>query len=124
MASPPPPAGVEERAIDADRHESWLGLRSELTHATEEGDALAPAGTHDSIVRSLVQEPKNSAEAVAWLANHLNGRGLSLRRGHLVATGQTCNTKACHVGDRVVATFHGLGRGGGEEHTVEMVIRP
>jgi len=57
------------------------------------------------------------AEALAWLANHLNGRGLTLAKGHFVATGQTCNTKSCQPGDCVVATFEGLGR-------VEMVVAP
>jgi len=62
------------------------------------------------------------AEALTWLANHLNGRGLSLGRGELVATGQTCNTQACKAGDRVKATFEGLG--GKEEMAVEMIIQP
>eukprot|EP01046_Picozoa_sp_COSAG06_P103522 COSAG06_NODE_49700_length_323_cov_1.151786_1_plen_62_part_10 len=62
MASSPP--RLEEGAIDADRHESWLGLRSALEHATEEGDALAPSGTHESILSSLAQEPRNSTEAL------------------------------------------------------------
>ena len=57
------------------------------------------------------------AEAVAWLANHLNGRGLRLEKGQFVATGQTCNTQACAPGDRVVATFAELG-------SIEMVIAP
>ena len=56
-------------------------------------------------------------QALAWLANHLNSRGLALAKGHFVATGQTCNTKGCKPGDRVVATFAGLGR-------VEMVVAP
>ena len=57
------------------------------------------------------------AQALAWLANHLNGRGLSLQRGQLIATGQTCNTKAIKAGDRVRATFGELGM-------LEMVIAP
>lgn len=55
---------------------------------------------------------------LAWLANHLNARGLSLRAGHLVATGQTCIYNGDLVpGDRVVARFETLGE-------VEMVVEP
>ena len=55
---------------------------------------------------------------LAWLANHLNARGLSLRAGHLVATGQTCIYNGVLVpGDRVVARFETLGE-------VEMVVEP
>lgn len=57
------------------------------------------------------------AEALTWLANHLNSRGLALRRGQLVATGQTCVTTRFAVGDRVEASFAGLGR-------LEMTIAP
>ena len=57
------------------------------------------------------------AQALTWLANHLNGRGLGLRQGELVATGQTCNTKLVKVGDRVRATFGALG-------SIEMVVAP
>mmetsp|Transcript_3805 Transcript_3805/g.6791 ORF Transcript_3805/g.6791 Transcript_3805/m.6791 type:complete len:302 (+) Transcript_3805:2-907(+) len=48
-------------------------------------------------------------QALTYLANHLNGRGLGLRQGELVATGQTCATKAFEVGDVVRATFGPLG---------------
>lgn len=44
-------------------------------------------------------------EALTYLANHLNGRGLGLKKGQLVATGQTCATKAFKVGDDVTASF-------------------
>lgn len=57
------------------------------------------------------------AQSLAWLANHLNGRGLGLKRGQLIATGQTCNTQAVKAGDRVKATFGGLG-------SLEMVVAP
>ena len=56
-------------------------------------------------------------EAVTWLANHLNRRGGRLRAGDVVATGQCCNTKACKAGDRVRATYEGLG-------AIEMVLQP
>ena len=63
------------------------------------------------------------AEALTWLANHLNGRGLALEKGHFVATGQTCNTKACKPGDRVTATYASLA-GLGASNIVEMQIAP
>ena len=53
-----------------------------------------PAG---AIGRALVQasasfESFPDATALAWLANHLNARGLALAEGAFVATGQTCST--------------------------------
>ena len=57
------------------------------------------------------------AQALTWLANHLNGRGLSLQKGQVVATGQTCNTKAIKAGDIVKATFGELGE-------FEMAVAP
>lgn len=57
------------------------------------------------------------AEAVTYLANHLNARGMRLKQGELVATGQACNTKKLAVGDVIQATFKGLG-------SIEMVIQP
>ena len=57
------------------------------------------------------------AEALAWLANHLNGRGLCLRKGEVIATGQTCNVKMSEPGSRVRATYAGLGE-------IEMVVAP
>ena len=57
------------------------------------------------------------AEAVTYLANHLNARGMRLKQGELVATGQACNTKKLAVGDVIQATFKGLG-------SIEMLIQP
>ena len=57
------------------------------------------------------------AQAVAYLANHLNARGMSLKQGEIVATGQTCNTKVLAVGDVLRATFAGLG-------SIEMTVQP
>ena len=53
--------------------------------------------------------------ALAFLANHMNGRGLSLKRGQVVITGATCNTKLPKLHDRIRATFSGFG-------SVEMVV--
>ncbi len=48
-------------------------------------------------------------EAVAWLANLLNGRGLTLRRGMIVMTGSSITTKFPSPGDRVRFVVEGLG---------------
>lgn len=57
------------------------------------------------------------AEALAWLANHANERGLALHKGQLVITGATCITRDIKVGDRITAVFQGLG-------TVEAELKP
>lgn len=57
------------------------------------------------------------AEALTWLANHLNSRGLALKTGHLVITGATCITKDFKAGDKLIADFVGLG-------SVETVLQP
>lgn len=62
--------------------------------------------------------PKSDpVEAVAWLANHLNSRGLSLQKGQLVITGATCITKDITAGDTLLAEFAGMG-------DVEMTLQP
>jgi len=48
-------------------------------------------------------------EAVAWLANLLNGRGRMLERGMLVMTGSSITTKFPARGDRIRFTIEGLG---------------
>jgi 2-keto-4-pentenoate hydratase len=48
-------------------------------------------------------------EAVAWLANLLNGRGRQLTRGMIVMTGSSITTKFPAPGDRVRFAIDGLG---------------
>mmetsp|Transcript_24062 Transcript_24062/g.60055 ORF Transcript_24062/g.60055 Transcript_24062/m.60055 type:complete len:111 (+) Transcript_24062:2-334(+) len=48
-------------------------------------------------------------QALTYLANHLNGRGLLIEKGQLVVTGATCITRDFKIGDTVSATFSGLG---------------
>jgi 2-keto-4-pentenoate hydratase len=48
-------------------------------------------------------------EAVAWLANLLNGRGRALQRGMIVMTGSSITTKFPAPGDRVRFVIEGLG---------------
>ena len=68
-ASSPPPIVADEE--DHTLSEAWLGLASNLEHATAEGDGLAPPGTHESILGLLVAEPRNNAKAVAWLLDRM-----------------------------------------------------
>lgn len=44
-------------------------------------------------------------DALCFVANHLNHRGLMLRKGMAVATGQTCMTRDFIVGDDIMAHF-------------------
>merc|ERR1712151_213213 len=48
-------------------------------------------------------------QALTWLANHLNSRGLALQRGQLVITAATCLTKEIQIGDTIHANFGSLG---------------
>lgn len=48
--------------------------------------------------------------AMAWLANHLASRGLSLRAGERVSTGTACDIHFAQPGDAVCADFGDLGR--------------
>jgi 2-keto-4-pentenoate hydratase len=58
--------------------------------------------------------------AATFLANELNTRGLSLRAGEVVATGQTCMTREFGAGDSIGAQFY---MGSGESiGLVEMVV--
>ncbi len=55
-------------------------------------------------------------EALAWVANHLAGRGRGLRAGEVVMTGSVIQTLFPKPGDRAVFTVEGLG-----EAVVELV---
>jgi len=99
-----------------------LGPR--LPAARFDAPALAACATQLFVNATLVAEgsgrecPEGGpVQALTWLANHLNGRGLALQKGQLVTTGQTCIYRAFNVGDRVVAAFPGMGR-------VEMTVAP
>ena len=59
--------------------ESWLGLRSLLEHATEDGESLAPAGTHGNIVQMLTQNPVLGPEAIGWLAHRMETGATAVR---------------------------------------------
>jgi 2-keto-4-pentenoate hydratase len=51
----------------------------------------------------------NPLNAMAWLANHLQSRGLSLKSGDIVTTGTACDVYNAEVGDDITADFGALG---------------
>lgn len=50
----------------------------------------------------------NPLDAVTWLANHLAGRGMSLRQGQLVSSGSCTGATLVKPGDRVTADLAGV----------------
>lgn len=48
-------------------------------------------------------------DALAWLANHLNGRGLALKAGDIVTTGSLVKSQFPVAGNRVAFKLAGLG---------------
>ena len=48
-------------------------------------------------------------EGLAWVANHLAGRGRNLATGDIVITGSALKTQYAQVGDRVTYCIEGLG---------------
>lgn len=88
----------------------------------EMGSSLASCETSLTVNGAVVSRGSAAAcpeggpvGALSWLANHLNSRGLQLRKGQVIATGQTCIHRDIVAGDRVVASFGELGQ-------VEMVV--
>ena len=81
----------------------WLGvdLEAAVTRCWVNGDPAGQGKTGDALGHPL--------EAVAWLANLLNGRGRMLRRAMIVMTGSSITTKFPAPGDRVRFTIDGLG---------------
>jgi len=51
----------------------------------------------------------NPLNSLAWIANHLGGRGLGLRAGDVVMTGSVSKILSVSAGDSVRATFTRLG---------------
>ena len=47
---------------------------------------------------------------MAWLANHLSERGLTLEAGHVVTTGSAADVVQCQPGDTVTAEFGPIGQ--------------
>ncbi|MFT7602382.1 MAG: 2-keto-4-pentenoate hydratase [Acidimicrobiales bacterium] len=82
---------------------AWHGvdLESARTRLQTNGVDIGEGKTGDALGHPL--------EAVAWLANHLNDRGLMLKQGHLVMTGSSIVTQFPAVGDELHFTIDGLG---------------
>lgn len=87
------------------------------------GNVLTPATHLDLALEGLVYELNgavaatstaaevmgNPANSLAWIANHMGARGLSLRAGDIVMTGSVSAVLRPKAGDTVRATFTRLG---------------
>jgi len=86
------PAVTEWRAVDLERA---------ITRAWVNGEPAGQGKTGDAMGHPF--------DALAWLANLLNGRGRTLERGMFVMTGSSITTKFPAPGDRVRFAIEGLG---------------
>lgn len=87
------------------------------------GGALTPVTGLDLALEGVVYEQSgtvvatstayevmgNPLNSLAWIANHLGGRGLGLRAGDVVMTGSVSKILTARAGDTVRATFTRLG---------------
>jgi len=78
-----------------------VDLEAAVTRAWLNGEPAGQGKTGDALGHPF--------EAVAWLANLLNGRGRLLRAGMIVMTGSSITTKFPAPGDRVRFAIDGLG---------------
>ena len=83
---------IEWRAVDLENSATRCWINGEPGGQGKTGDALG-----------------HPFEAVAWLANLLNGRGGMIRRRMIVMTGSSITTKFPAPGDRVRFAIDGLG---------------
>ena len=86
------PAVMEWRGVDLERAVTRCWVNDQPAGQGKTGDALG-----------------HPFEAVAWLANLLNGRGRRLERGMIVMTGSSITTKFPAPGDRIRFVIDGLG---------------
>jgi 2-keto-4-pentenoate hydratase len=86
------PAVTEWRGVDLERAVTRCWVNDQPSGQGKTGDAMG-----------------HPLEAVAWLANLLNGRGRRLERGMVVMTGSSITTKFPAPGDRVRFVIDGLG---------------
>lgn len=80
------------QSIDMQAAATRLHVNGELVGEGRTGDALG-----------------HPFEATAWLANHLNSQGHTLRAGEFVMTGSSVVTQFPEPGDELVFTIDGLG---------------
>ena len=85
------------------RVDDWQGLdlASAPVALTWNGEVAERAVTGDSMGHPF--------EGLAWVANHLAGRGQTLREGEIVITGSALKTRFPEPGDRVTYRIEGLG---------------
>lgn len=85
------------------RVEDWqaLDLAAAPVELCWNGEAVERAVTGDSLGHPF--------EGLAWVANHLVGRGQRLREGEVVITGSALKTRFPEAGDLVVYRIDGLG---------------
>lgn len=83
--------------------ESWrdLDLENAPTRLELNGNPAGEGKTGDALGHPM--------EALAFLANHLNDRGRTLRAGEFVMTGSSIVTQFPEAGDELVFTIDGLG---------------
>jgi 2-keto-4-pentenoate hydratase len=86
------PAVTDWRSVDLERSITRCWVNDQPAGQGKTGDAMG-----------------HPFEAVAWLANLLNGRGRELQRGMIVMTGSSITTKFPAPGDRVRFAIDGLG---------------
>lgn len=85
------------------RVEGWrqLDLAAAPVELAWNGEVVERAVTGDSLGHPF--------EGLAWVANHLAGRGQALRRGEIVITGSALKTRFPQAGDKVAYRIEGLG---------------
>ena len=86
------------------RTEAWrgLGIGDLAGSLSVNGEPRGAGNTRDALGHPL--------EGLAWIANHLAGRGLSLRAGMVAITGSIIATQFPQAGDHVVYEVEKLGR--------------
>ena len=86
------------------RTEAWheCGIGDLAGRLSVNGEPRAEGNTRDALGHPL--------EGLAWIANHLAGRGLPLHAGMVVITGSIIATQFPQAGDRVVYEVEKLGR--------------
>ena len=86
------------------RTDAWreCGIGDLAGRLSVNGEPRGEGNTRDALGHPL--------EGLAWIANHLAGRGLALHAGMVVITGSIIATQFPGVGDRVVYEVEKLGR--------------
>ena len=88
-----------------------LGPRVEDWQRLDLAQAPVALTWNDEVVERAVTGDSmgHSFEGLAWVANHLAGRGQALRQGEIVITGSALKTRFPQAGDAVTYRIEGLG---------------